>query len=620
MIWWIEDVAAGILKLHREGADPGKINKFAAEGIKPRKSDYFVEYYYNALLSGVSTHVVNTASNLATQLAQIPEFATAAAIGGIRRAAGKLSGSQARADAVLMSEVGARALGLIQGAKEGAAAFAKVMRTGDPTDPLTKLEQRRHKVIPGVAGSVIRTPTRLLMAEDEFFKATAKRSAMAGIAVRKARAEGLRGDAAKARIGELIANPTDDMIEQSRDYARYLTFQTQLGRFGQRMIGATEDYPILKLVAPFIRTPVNLLKYAVERTPGVQFALKRVRDDYKAGGSRRDLAIAKSMMGAGLGAAVMMHAAKGTITGSPPKDNGKRSMMMADGWQPYSIKIGGSWYSYSRTDPFATILGTAADLATYANTLTEKQRENAYTAITAAVIGQLESKTWLSGVTDLLQALDDPERYASSYASRLVGSFVPTVSAHAAKAIDPVARETKASSEVVDIFRIPEASLNVIRSRIPGLSDELPARVDVWGQDITNEMGGAESFVSPFYRRTPKNDPLAKEFLDAGASLGKPRQIVSDGEGGERRLTQTEHREYQRLAGRYIRDDLATARTDPEWQDLTPGERKRVLKRITARAREDARADLGFDASAPSDLPPGFVPYSDVPPGWQPVK
>ncbi len=88
-----------------------------------------------------------------------------------------------------------------------------------------------------------------------------------------------------------------------------------------------------------------------------------------------------------------------------------------------------------------------------------------------------------------------------------------------------------------------------------------------------------------------------------------------DGEGEERRLTQMEHREYQRLAGRYIRDDLATARADPEWQELTPSERKRALKRITARAREDARADLGFDGSGPSDLPPGFVPYSDVPEG-----
>ncbi len=38
--------------------------------------------------------------------------------------------------------------------------------------------------------------------------------------------------------------------------------------------------------------------------------------------------------------------------------------------------------------------------------------------------------------------------------------------------------------------------------------------------DIRNEMGGVEAFLSPFYRRTPKNDPLAKGFLDDGASLG----------------------------------------------------------------------------------------------------
>jgi hypothetical protein len=64
----LDAVAAGILKLQREGAEPGKVNKFAVEALKPHKTDYFVEYYYNALLSGVSTHVVNSMSNLATQL------------------------------------------------------------------------------------------------------------------------------------------------------------------------------------------------------------------------------------------------------------------------------------------------------------------------------------------------------------------------------------------------------------------------------------------------------------------------------------------------------------------------------------------------------------------------
>ncbi len=450
---------------------------------------------------------------------------------------------------------------------------------------------------------------------------------MAGLAVRKARAEGLRGDAAKARIGDLVANPTDDLVEQSRDYSRYLTFQTKLGGFGQSLTRATETVPALKLVIPFIRTPINLFKYSLERTPVAQLALKRVRDDYRAGGARRDLAIAKATMGAGLGAAVVMHAAAGNISGRGPTDPGKRRMMMADGWQPYSFKINGSWYSYSRLDPFATVIGTAADIATFSDHLTAKQQDEAYTALTGMITGQIESKTWLSGVTDFIQAMDDPERFGEAWVSRIGGSLVPTVSAHAAKALDPIGRETKAGDDVqpfgpipTELVRVGVATGNVVKSRVPGLSDDLPARVDVWGEDIKNEMGGAEAFLSPFYRRNPKNDPVTREMMDAGYSMGKPGRTLSDGEGGEVRLTDAQFREYHKLSAQYVRDDVAALRTDPEWQGLTPNQRKREIKKITRNAREDARVDLGLDGSAGfSDLPSGFTPYSDLPPGFEAV-
>lgn len=297
----LEDVAAGILKLQQEGADQGKVNKFALDAMKPTKTDYLVEYYYNALLSGVSTSIVNSVSNLVTQLTQIPEYGAAAVFGGARAILSKVAGQQA-AERVLFSGVGARALGTLQGTKEGLRAFAKVMRTGDPIDLMTMVEARRHKAIPGVGGSIIRTPTRLLMAEDELFKAMARRSSMAGLAVRKARNEELSGEAAKHRIAELMAAPTDDIVEQSFDFARYLTFQTPLGALGQMGISATNKAPILKLVVPFIRTPVSLFKFSLERLPLAQRALRPVRDDYKAGGVRRDLAVARASFGAGIGA------------------------------------------------------------------------------------------------------------------------------------------------------------------------------------------------------------------------------------------------------------------------------------------------------------------------------
>src|SRR3546814_6714599 len=96
--------------------------------------------------------------------------------------------------------------------------------------------------------------------------------------------------------------------------------------------------------------------------------------------------------------------------------------MLANGWQPYSIKIGGQYYSYRRLDPFAMTFGTAADLATMGDGMTEKQREKGDALWTASVVANLASRTWQSGVTDALEDLQDPERYSGNLIKRLVGS------------------------------------------------------------------------------------------------------------------------------------------------------------------------------------------------------
>lgn len=587
----LEDIAKNIIELQEIGAGPGDVTKYAMGAVKPRWRDYAVEYYYNALLSGVSTHVVNTVSNLATQLAQVPEHLVASAIGTVRRPFAKSAG-----DRVLLSEVGARAMGMIQGAKEGMAAFGKVMRTGDPTDPLTKIEAVRHKAIPGVAGSILRTPTRLLMAEDEFFKATARRSALSGLAVRRASTEGLRGEAATKRAAELIANPPDDLLKQSFDYARYLTFQSPLGNFGNSLTRATEAVPLLKLVVPFIRTPINLFKFSLERVPGAQLLLKRVRDDYKAGGARRDLAVAKAMFGAGVGATAMLAAGEGKITGSGPPDAGTRAMMMANGWKPFSVKVGDAYYSYSRLDPFATLLGTAADLATFADKLTPAQREKSFTMLTAAITSQVESKTWLSGLTDFLQALDDPDRFLEAYGSRLAGSVaVPTIVAHSARAIDPVLREARGPVET-------------IKSRLPGMSKDLPARRDVWGQPIRGEGGPLYTMTSPVYKSSVKHDPLSEDALSFGGRIGKPKRTIGIGEGEdriERKLTGREFSAYQALAGRYMREDFEAARQHPDWKIMDSREKQKALKDIAKDARQAARDEL-FGGVVGPPPPPGF--------------
>jgi endonuclease YncB( thermonuclease family) len=558
---------------------PGVFNALAEKAVKPKFRHKLAELYINMLLSGPQTHAVNIASNTLTSMAQIPEHAAAALIGGARQAF-----SRQALDRVTATEVGARAFGLLQGAKEGARLFARSLRTGDASDLVTKIEGDEYKAISGIKGEVIRIPTRLLTAEDELFKGIARRMELNARAVRIARSEGLKGEARRARIAELVADPTDGMIEHSMEYGRYLTFQRKLGPVGTKVSGITNDNLLAKVFLPFVRTPTNLLKFAVERSPAAPI-LREWRKDFAAGGESRDLAVARAMLGTGFGFAIYEAALAGHVSGSAPSDPKKARLLYADGWKPYSIRLGDKWYSYRRFDPFSTTIGVAADLATLPEGMSERQRNDKATLLVASILGNLASKTWLSGLSDLIGALDDPERNAGNLLERLAGSFtVPTGVNQVARLIDPVQRETGSVGEA-------------IQSRIPGLSEGLLPRRDIWGREIVNEGGVGPDIISPVWQSTALDDPVNRELMQLDYAPGYPSKQV----GGET-LSPENYDRYLEASGKAVHAELGELIASQEWRDMDDTSRIKAAKGIVREVRAEVRGSLfsGEQASADS--------------------
>ncbi|WP_417592550.1 thermonuclease family protein [Parasphingorhabdus sp.] len=587
----IQDAADAIIDL---AEDPSKLNRFSEKAMKPGFKDMAVELWYNFLLSGPQTHVVNMTSNTLTALAQLPEHAVAATIGGARRAL-----NSDAVDRVMFSELGARSAGLLQGTREGLRQMARTFRTGEPSDAVTKVEDLAQKAIPGKVGEALRIPTRALAAEDELFKAMARRMELSGLAVREAGKEGLKGKAAKDRAAELLADPTDEMLQQSFDYGRYLTFTRPLGPVGSKISGVTQDLPILKAILPFVRTPTNLFKFSIERSPLAPL-MKEWRKEVAAGGARRDMALARSAVGSGFGAMMAKAAGEGYLTGAPPSDQSKERLLRADGWQPYSIKVGDKYYSYLRLDPFASTIGTAADLATMGDGMSEAQQADGATLLVASIMSNMASKTWLSGMTDFLSALDDPERNADWFLKRLAGSAaVPTGVAQAARYNDPTFRDTETTGEY-------------IQSRIPGMGASLPSKRDFWGQPIAGEGGLGPDAISPIWESTRKNDPVTNELLRVGVRSGAPQR-------GD--MTGHQYADFQERAGTMAKASIGAMIKTPEYEALSNDQKVKQIKDIISDSRREAKkAMFGSPAKSrpaakrqPADIPP-------PPPGFQLVQ
>jgi hypothetical protein len=101
--------------------------------------------------------------------------------------------------------------------------------------------------------------------------------------------------------------------------------------------------------------------------------VKEWRDAIAEGGVARDKALAEVAVGTTLMTTCFVHALHGNISGAGEPDAGKKRVQQAAGWQPYSVKVGDTWYSYERLQPIGTLIGMAADLAEVWDHLTEEE-------------------------------------------------------------------------------------------------------------------------------------------------------------------------------------------------------------------------------------------------------
>jgi len=562
---------AGMQRAARNIIEAGKKNpreraKAIEKAYRATGFDVFLEYWYNAILSGPYTHLYNVMSTGANVLNNLPVTATAAAIG----AGKKLTGAQwgAERDRVLGSEVYARGVGLLTGAVDGARAFGTTLRTGAVSDNVDRLDTQVRRAIPGPLGSVIRTPSRLLSAEDEFFKATARRMQLNAISLRMAHAEGLRGDAMTARAAELAKNPTEYLSAEADNFARYLTFQTELGAGGRGILRVLDAWPASRIVVPFVRTPINLMKTTVEHSPFAPL-LSEWRADVKAGGARADVALAKMAVGMGYGMAIATAAGYGMVTGAAPADKTERGALEASGWKPFSIRVGDQYIDYRRMDPFSSILGIAATLG-QPQTPHGKPVDLA-SAFVSGFLGQLTDKTFLTGLSDFVSAAsDETGSKLEAWVKRFGGSFVPAAASQTAQIIDPSKRVT-------------ETLADTMQSRIPGMSQDLPAQRDILGDPLRT--------FSPI---TPvEDDRAAAAIVSTGARIGQLGKTLQD-----RKLTGQEYDAYERLAGQYLREGIENWIDTPDWLEMDDAGRRELIEDLADEAREDARKELDLDRPA----------------------
>lgn len=564
---------AQLAELGRTLENPREAARVAREAVKSGTWEKMVEAWKASILSGLA-QINNIFGNTTFMMLRPPVDAVAAVIG-------RLTGKKDRVHAI---EPLARVYGDLAGFKDGMDYALRVLKTGD-TAELGKVEQYK-KHIGGIVGEVVRLPFRGLAAADALFKTMNARGEMYSLAARQAAGEGLNPLTAEfgARVRELVDKPTDKMAKTAQEAADRFTFNKDLGEKGQAVQRLVREWH-LQWAVPFIRTPARIAVELLRMTPVAPF-LAEWRAAILKGGPEGNKAMAELLLGSGVMSTVFVFALDGRVTGAGDPDPNKRRVALAAGWQPYSIKVDGKYYSYQRFQPFGTLLGMAADVAEVWERMDEGESDKIPKMMAVAFANAITNQTFLQGITNVVNAMSDPSRFAPRLLESYAGSTVPAALADVAKMTDPVVREVNGMADAV-------------RARVPGLRQELTPKRDIFGEPVKTKerMVGA----APVTVTTESTDKVRSEAARLGVSVSKtPDNIILPAAGdrklGAVKLTPQQKDVYAETAGRAAYDILDRVVNQPSWDLMPDMLKKRAYESIFEQAHR-----LGKMAALPAE-------------------
>lgn len=593
------------------------------------------EYWINAILSGPRTMVVNaTAVNAAWHLG-VNKFAEAALNG--------LTGNK-NPDASTMKEYRIMWKGLIPGIQRGWQNALRSFHSeraifGEDLQDSTQFEEHGPQ-IKGRWGRIVRIPTRLLMAGDQFNKTWSANVEVMSQAYRLAKKQlgtDASEDALTKRTQELVADLESPAWDKAKESATEWAFQNKLPpalsgvyKLRDARLPGTDLRPIFYIL-PFVKTPTNLIRQGVAASPlGLARILWKIGVD-KSGGAmyeRSELAKDAAQQIVSFGISMGLMALAGLedddglpyLTGSEGAYKKGKAGIESETMQPYTLRIPGTdvELDYRRIEPFATWFAMVADGTRIAKRAKNGQGVgDTFGQLSDAISTQVLDKSMLKSVSDIYNAMAPGGNSDMSYwAKNFATSWVPNVIRAPIRDGDNTVRETGVWGEGADYWSMYFGRIG--RSVVPWTQHP---RINLLGDEVTKSDGGPLTntiammtrVVSPSLVTTKKDAPDLYRWLTAWNNDAKhkpwypsPASKHYTVNGEKKFFTEIQYERLQREAGTLLKDalkELASEGNEIHVDKPTEAEQK-MLSKLISRTRRAARGIiLEADSASDDDSP-----------------
>jgi hypothetical protein len=457
--------------------------------------DMAYEYWRNAILSAPPTHAANILGNtLSTAWNYTAQKGTEALINAM---VGRKSGTTFKElPGMYRAMWGARQ----QAARNALMAFS----TEQGSIEGIRLDDK-GVAIPGKAGRVIRIPQRSLLAADEFSKSMIIQAELYSRAYQEAYAKGWRGADLDKRITQIIADPKSDMMADAIDEAKRLTFQAEPGEIANIFLKmrslANSDHIFVKAFGwgvrynlPFVTTPSAIFNMGLRKSPlGIfRMAAQTLMGKYSGKENKNNLvrdAAEQVLAIAGIFALISMindedEYGNPRITGSGPsggKEPGKQQSEQRQ-YPSQSIRLGKSWYSYSRIEPLATAITHTIDTIQTIKNKPGEDIEDQVGRLISSAKSLVRDKPLLSTVGDIIRAIETDSK-GLSYLQNAAASWMPNIVRSAARATDPFYRLSKVMTRD-DKTLAGELASNIKQAVTPIAALQDAPKMDYWGRPL----------------------------------------------------------------------------------------------------------------------------------------
>jgi polyhydroxyalkanoate synthesis regulator phasin len=414
-----------------------------------------------------------------------------------------------------------------------------------------------------------------------------------------------------------VSEPTEAMVDFAKRVAADRTFQNESSisdavkflRRGLNKLGTVGGLGLGDIAIPFAKTPGNILDKIVDYSP-IGF-IRAAKEAYRGRvGEFDQKSFVDSIGRAVTGTAVIVLgydlAKSGVITGQADKDKDIASMQRRTGINPYSYNASGALRlirgenprpkkgdiirTYDFAAPVAVGLAIGADM--YASNKDRKATSNMVVEAIKGGGNTLMKQSVLQGVTRMVGGYDVMEGVLDTLL-QVPLQFVPSLSGQAAKATDDSYRETYDPDATQEVA-------NRIKAKIPGMSDDLPAKYDVLGKPIKSVQGGNSAwntFINPGVTTEYKPNDIDQMIMDVYKQTGDktifPRTISAGDSkltvsGRDFQLNGKELARYQKLMG----EKTAQGYSEIPIDDIAPEEAAKMMKKVLENASVESRYEI----------------------------